>query len=131
MLLGDLMRQQAQQWDAQQVLARLIDEANADIADIYDAAGDLKPVHEWPAVWRRGLVAGIEVEALFEGTGDKRVHIGYAKKVKLSDRIKRLELIGKHVTIGAFKEKVEHDAADPLKELMQEISGNFIKPKEG
>lgn len=100
--------------DADWVLKRLADAADADLADLYDDAGNLRPVHEWPIAWRRGLVAGIEVEELFEGRGEDREHIGRVRKVKIADRTKHLELIGKHVDVQAFKEKVEHQGAITL-----------------
>lgn len=87
--------------DAAWVLKRLADEATADVGDLYTDDGRIKPVHEWPLIWRQGLVAGLEVETIGEG-------IGHLTKVKLSDRIKRIELIGKHVGVQAFKEKIEH-----------------------
>jgi phage terminase small subunit len=98
--------------DADWLLMRLADEAEADIADLYDDAGNIKPVREWPAVWRKGLVAGFEVEELFEGRGEDRKHIGRLRKVRLADRTKIKELIGRHVNIGAFKDRVEHTGKD-------------------
>ena len=88
--------------DADWVLRRLADEAEADIADLYDEQGSLRPVHEWPLIWRQGLVAGIDVEEIRE---DGKT-VGTVRKLKLSDRIKRIELIGKHVTVQAFREQV-------------------------
>lgn len=90
--------------DAAWVLQRLAEEATADISDLYDEDGNLKPVHTWPLVWRQGLVAGIEVEELWEGRGEGRTQIGTVRKVRLSDRIKRIELIGKHIAVKAFDE---------------------------
>lgn len=90
--------------DADWVLARLHTEATADLADILDEAGAIKPVADWPLIWRQGLVAGIDVqEDMVEG-----VKVGQTVKLRLSDRIKRIELIGKHVDVGAFRERVEH-----------------------
>ncbi len=83
------------------LLARLAQESVADIADIYDDRGNLRPVKDWPMIWRQGLVAGVEVETIGEGAG-------HVTKIKISDRVKRLELIGKHIDVQAFKEKVEH-----------------------
>lgn len=100
--------------DAAWVLKRLADEAMADIADLYDDAGELLPVHEWPLIWRQGLVQGIEVEELFEGYGKERTQIGHVRKVKLSDRIRRLELIGKHIGVKAFEEQVNVTGLDAL-----------------
>lgn len=94
--------------DADWLLMRLHEEAEADLADLYSPDGSLKPVHEWPEVWRKGLVAGVEVLEEFSGSGREREQIGWVKKVKLADRVKVKELIGRHVAIGAFRDKVEH-----------------------
>jgi phage terminase small subunit len=94
--------------EADWVLTRLVAEANADLADLYKANGSLKPVHEWPKIWRQGLVAGIETNDIHQ---DGAV-IGRLNKVKLSDRIKRIELIGKHVGVKAFAERHEHTGKD-------------------
>lgn len=91
------------------LLRRLAEEATADIADLYDPEGQLLPVHEWPKIWRQGLVQGFEVEELFEGTGPGRKRTGVVRKVKLDSRIRRLELIGKHVDVRAFQERAELD----------------------
>ncbi len=90
--------------DADWVLARLAGEATADLADLYDKNGGLKPITEWPLVWRQGLVAGLDVDEEFKD-GEK---LGQVTKVKLSDRLKRVELIGKHVDVQAFAERHEH-----------------------
>lgn len=87
--------------DAAWLLKRLADEAVADVNDLYTENGRIKPVKDWPMIWRQGLVAGLEVETIGEGAG-------HLTKVKLSDRIKRLELIGKHIDVQAFKDKIEH-----------------------
>ncbi len=77
--------------DADWVLTRLADEATADLAELYDDGGGLKPIAEWPLVWRQGLVAGLDVDEEFNKDGKK---LGQVTKIKLSDRIKRVELIG-------------------------------------
>ena len=93
--------------DADWVLRRLADEATADLADILDEAGAIKPVADWPLIWRQGLVAGIDVhEDMVDG-----VKAGQTVKIKLSDRIKRIELIGKHVNVQAFREQVHNTGA--------------------
>ncbi len=90
--------------DAAWLLTRLAEEATADVNDLYTDDGRVKPVKDWPLIWRQGLVAGLEVETIGEGGGR-------LTKVKLSDRIKRLELIGKHIDVQAFKDKIEHSGA--------------------
>lgn len=100
-------RAERTQVDADWVLRRLADEADADLADLYDEHGGLKPVHDWPPIWRKGLVAGIDAEEIRH---DGAV-VGMIRKVKLSDRVKRLELIGKHVNVTAFRESVHNTGA--------------------
>lgn len=116
--------------DADYLLHRLHTEAEADLADLYDECGHLKPIQEWPKIWRQGLVAGIDVEKIFEQTGKKKTHIGDIVKVKLSDRAKRLEMLGKHISVGAFSEKHEHkhtgsiehvQVTDSDKEMIREL----------
>jgi phage terminase small subunit len=97
--------------DAAWLLKRLADEAEADLNDIYDDVGALKPIHEWPLIWRKGLVGGIKAIEERDDTGKV---VGVVREVKLSDRVKRLELIGKHVDVQAFKEQVEHSGGMSL-----------------
>lgn len=104
--------------NADWVLSRLGEEARADIADLFDDNYRLKPVPEWPLIWRQGLVSGIEVEELFEGRGEDRENIGRLHKVKLSDRIKRIELIGKHIGVQAFRDRVEVDVSEDAAALL-------------
>ena len=96
-------RSERTQIDADWVLTRLADEATADLADLYEDGGGLKPVAEWPLIWRQGLVSGLDVDEAFED-GEKQ---GQVTKVKLSDRIRRIELIGKHINVQAFTERKE------------------------
>ncbi len=118
--------------DADKLLVRLFEEADADVADLFEDDGSLKAVKDWPPIWRKGLVAGIDSEALYEKNADgNKEQVGVIRKLKLSDRTKRLELIGRHTIVGAWKDKVEHDLTDPAKEFVQQISGRSIRPKEG
>lgn len=98
--------------DAAWVLKRLAMEADADLADLYNDAGGLKPIKEWPKIWRQGLVAGIESKQEFDYVNGEKVPDGIVQRLKLSDRIRRLELIGKHIAVGAFAEKHEHTGKD-------------------
>lgn len=103
--------------DAEWLLTRLADETTADIADLYDEDGGLKPVHNWPLIWRQGLVAGLDVEEIrTEGAV-----VGIIRKLKLSDRVKRLELIGKHIDVQAFKDKVEHTGMMNINVLPEDV----------
>lgn len=111
--------------DADWVLQRLAAEADADVADLYDETGTLKPVKDWPLIWRKGLVAGLDVEEVRE----EGAVVAVIRKVKLSDRIKRIELIGKHVGVQAFREQlgIGDPNGEPLK--IETIRRVIVDPK--
>jgi phage terminase small subunit len=109
---GRQVQAERAQVDADWLLGRLEIEANADLADLYDEKGALKPVKDWPLIWRQGLIAGVETAQEFEEVDGRKVQTGLVHKVKISDRAKRLELIGRHRRVGAWIEKHEHTGAD-------------------
>lgn len=94
--------------DADWVLRTLAEEKAADLADLFDEHGNMRPVKDWPAVFRRGVVVGVESFEEYAGRGEEREAVGMVRKIKLADRTKHLELIGKHVDVQAWSERVEH-----------------------
>jgi len=115
--------------DADWVLKRLARDATADLADLYDESGTLRPVKEWPLVWRTGLVAGVETIQERSGSDpDGNPTFATVRKLKLLDRTKLVELIGKHVDVGAFKEKVEHSGEIKTPELKLVLHGTKPSP---
>lgn len=112
-----LERSQETQIDAAWVLKRLAAEAEADINDLYDDTGAIKPMLEWPKIWRQGLVAGIEHQELRDGDGNRTGE--FVVKIKLSDRIRRLELIGKHVKVNAFQDVVQVKGLEGLADRLE------------
>lgn len=96
--------------DADWLLKRLSEEADADVSDLFDeTTGDLLPVRKWPKIFRKGLVAGIDVTNM----GDNIK----VTKIKLADRNAKLKMIGDHIGVGAFKQLVQHsgDQNNPLR----------------
>lgn len=101
------------QVDADWVLSRLHAELTADLSDLYDENGCLKQVHDWPKVWRTGLVAGVETTQERDGSdAEGKPVYATVRKVKLADRVRMLELVGKHIGVGAFRERLEHTGKD-------------------
>uniref|UniRef100_A0A3B0LXG7 Terminase small subunit n=1 Tax=Arsenophonus endosymbiont of Trialeurodes vaporariorum TaxID=235567 RepID=A0A3B0LXG7_9GAMM len=104
--------------NADYVLKRLVDIDQMDVLDIITESGDLRPIKDWPKVWRTTFsvfdIAAIRVdgaEALL-------------KKIKWPDKIKNLELLGKHFSVQAFRDQIknEHDVVGTLSELMDDLS---------
>lgn len=77
----------------------------ADIRSLFSADGSLLPVSEWPE-GIAAAVASVEVDALFEGYGEERKQIGVTQKVKLWDKPKSLEMLGRHLKL--WVERHEH-----------------------
>ena len=100
--------------DADYVLRRLYEMAEADRKDLYDENDNLLPVKDWPEVWRKGMVTGIKIEALFDGRGEDREQVGYVKEVKTETPLAILQTLGKHVRVNAFQDIVEHKGLDSL-----------------
>lgn len=90
--------------DADYVLKRLFDIDQMDVLDILTEAGDLKPVAQWPKVWRTTL-SGFDVMVM----GGEEDTAGLLKKIKWPDKVKNLELLGKHISVMAFKEQASHE----------------------
>ncbi|RAK01614.1 terminase small subunit [Aliidiomarina maris] len=86
------------------IIQELLALAMSDIGEMFNPDGTLRPLHEIPAATRRAISA-IDVDELFEGKGDDREQIGYTKKLRLWDKPKSLELLGKHLKM--FTDKVE------------------------
>lgn len=121
--------------DADTLLRRLIAEADADVADLFDDRGALKPVRQWPAIWRRGLVAGVKVTEMFENALDEegnvaRVHVGNMVEVKLADRAKRLEMFGRHRSVKAFKDAVSVNLGSDVRKFLEQVTGDRIMPRQ-
>lgn len=119
--LQELMQERAQRTeiDADWVLKRLAQDATADLADLYDELGQLKAVKDWPLAFRTGLVAGIETVQERDGfSPDGDPAFVTVRKVKLMDRAKLLEMVGRHVGVQAFKDKIEHSGKVGLEALI-------------
>lgn len=93
--------------DAAYVLKRHIEIDQMDVLDILTEDGGMKPISEWPPIWRQ-YISGMDLAEMFEGYGDERTVAGILKKIKWPDKVKNLELLGKHVEVGAYKENVNH-----------------------
>ena len=105
--------------DANYVLKRLIEIDEMDVADILDDGGDFLPIKQWPKTWRTTL-SGLDIAII--NSGDTETIL---KKIKWPDKVKNLELLGKHIGVGAFTEKVDHTSSDgsmsPAKPTRAEI----------
>lgn len=89
-------RQQRTQINADYVLNRLVQIDQLDVADILDNTGNFKPISEWSKEWRLNL-SSFEIVEMADG--------GFVKKIKFPDKVKNLELLGRHIQVGAWSDK--------------------------
>ncbi|WP_442801390.1 terminase small subunit [Serratia rubidaea] len=113
---------------ADYVLKRLVEIDELDLADIMNDDLTLKPLSEWPKAWRQFL-SGVKVAELFEGQGDDKQMIGVLKSIKWPDKVKNLELIGKHVDVQAFKERVDVNVNVTLADRMAQARRRTLEKK--
>jgi phage terminase small subunit len=92
---------------ADYVLMRLVEIDQMDVIDILDDEGGLKPISQWPKVWRTSISA-VDINRIRMAMKDDEQDIeSTLQKIKWPDKVKNLELIGKHVDVNAFKERLE------------------------
>ena len=104
--------------NATYVLNRLVEIDQMDVLDILTSTGELKPVSQWPKVWRTTLSGLDVVEMSAEGNT-----AALLKKIKWPDKVKNLELIGKHIDVQAFREQVKTEhVVDSISDLMDSLS---------
>ena len=114
--------------DANYVLTRLKEIDEMDALDILEDDGSIKPIRDWPKIWRQ-FISGFEVVEMFAGKGDDKVIAGMLKKIKWPDKTKNLELIGKHVNVQAFRDRIEHTGVGGGP-IQQEIKITSVDPIE-
>lgn len=105
-------RQQRTEINADYVLKRLVEIDQLDVVDILDNTGNFKPVLDWPKEWRQTL-SGMDVQEMMSGDIESVI-----RKIKWPDKLKNLELLGKHVNVNAFRDQVSVDVNVSLSERM-------------
>ena len=118
-------RNKRTQVDADYVLQRLVEIDQLDVLDILEDDMSFKPLSKWPKAWRQYLV-GFDIAEMFEGVGEDRSMVGLMKKIKWPDKVKNLELLGKHVNVNAFREQVQHSGSINLTNMTDEELDAYI-----
>lgn len=101
-------REQRVEVKADDVLRELMAMAQVDISEAFDEQGRLLPLHEMSPDVRR-MIASVETDELYGGSGKARTEIGVIRKVKFWPKDKALELLGRHLKM--FTDKVLHEGS--------------------
>jgi len=98
---------------AKTVLSGLADAAYHDPRNLFDEKGNMKEI---PDLDERSAkcIAGFETVNLYEGEGEQKHVFGQLKKVKLADRLKALEMLGKHLQLFPTNVNVAGPGGGPL-----------------
>jgi phage terminase small subunit len=121
---------------ADDILRELMFILKSDLAQAYDEDGRVLPVHQMPENFRRALAA-VEVDEILErdqaDPQGPRVLAGFTKKLKLWDKTKAAEMLGKYLKL--WVDKVEHDftdgLADRLEKARQRVAAAKAKAEGG
>lgn len=91
----------------ERVLTALAEVGFGDIRGFFDASGNLRAIPDLSPA-QAAMLAGFEVAtSVSEDEGVTRT-----AKIKMTDRLRALELMGKH--LGMFADRVKHDATEEL-----------------
>jgi phage terminase small subunit len=122
--LGMNKRTKRTEIEADRIIRELARIGFSDTREIFNDDGNVKPVSQWPAHIAR-CIQSVEVLEEYQGSGVDRQFIGYTKKIKLWDKVKALELLGKHKVL--FADKRIHDVTGTLEDL---LTGSWKKEEE-
>lgn len=90
--------------------------SRSDLKDLYDFSGRIKPVSDWP----RGLALAVQAVESIETFNEDGELTGYVRKVKLWDKPKSIELLGKYLKL--WVERHEHTHSVTLESM---VRGSF------
>lgn len=102
--------------DGDQVLKRLDEIGDVDIAEAYDQNGKLKPIHDIP-IHIRKAISSIKVYEEYAQMSGGKVPIGEVREIRLWNKVQANELLGRHKKL--FTDKVELTDKSNLAERLE------------
>lgn len=129
--ISDLMEERNKRLrvSADYVLMRLVEIDQMDVLDILNDDGSLRPIREWPKIWRTTL-SGFDLSSTIMNMNEDSIET-ILKKIKWPDKVKNLELIGKHVDVNAFKERLEVSGTVTIADRMAKARDRVKKQAGG
>jgi phage terminase small subunit len=120
--------------DANTVLNELHAIATIDPIEIFDDEGMVKPLSEIDPMVRKAI-ASIEKVEYYEGHGKDRYQAGWIKKIRLWDKNKSLENLGKHLKLFTENLNISHNpfeamSDEELDKKIQEFLKDLVKDRK-
>ncbi len=110
---------------AERVLAELAKVGFSDIRRLYREDGSLKPPKEWDDDMA-AAISGVETFEEFQGRGKDRKYIGTTKKVRVFDKVRALEILGKHLGIFPTDKKDDDGGVKEVSMTNLELSAKIV-----
>lgn len=111
------------QIDAGYVLRRFKEIDELDILDILkEDLSAFRPLNEWPKVWRTSI-SGVDMKRIISG-GDAPIEM-LIEKIKWPDKLKNLELLGKHISVNAFVKEDDKTPANSMADALCKLIDKF------
>ena len=107
--------------DATYVLNRLLTIDKLNVKDLLNDDGDLKDVKDWSDDWQTSIQA-LDIQVSTSG-GVRTL----TKKVRLPDRLRNLEMLGKHIDVSAFKDKEDDPKSNQSSSVIIEVTTHQAK----
>lgn len=113
--------------EAQDILIMLKEMAEADIAEAFDENGELREIKDMPKALRN-LLTGMDVFEVMDE--DSQRLASRTKKPRFTKKLEVIELLGKHIGVQAFKERVDHHHEVDIVEAIRRGRKRAGKPVE-
>lgn len=106
--------------NSEYVIKRLQSIDEMDVIDILDDELNIKPISQWPKTWRISI-SGIDLTEI-SGSNKEEKTISLLKKIKWPDKVKNLELLGRHFKL--FTDKFELEGKLVVKTTRKRFDGS-------
>lgn len=106
------------------VLQEVAAVAFANILDVLNEDGTMKPIQDFPP-GITAAIANLEVSEIRDPNG---VSIGSTKKLRLTDKLGGLTLLMRHMGMLNDKLKLQGEPENPLTLLIRSLQGSSIRP---
>lgn len=113
---------------AEDVLREIKKLAFVDLSQAYKEDGSLLHPSEMPADVRAALQS-VETDEIFAGRGRDKKKIGYTRKIRLSDKVRSLEMLAKHFKLLTDVQEITGKDGGPQVILTMPANGSE-KPKD-
>jgi len=113
------------EWETEKVLREIRRIGYVKIKDFYNDDGTLKSPKDWPDDAAAALLQ-VEVDEIYEGSGENRRLVGYTRKVKLHPKLDAALALGKER--GLFRAKVDLRLEKTLEDLLADANKKAPEP---